>query len=104
MSKINWLRDYRTQTGCDLSSAMRAWDYMATRMAEDTKLRDAAAALATRTAEDTKLRDAAALAALQGLCANPNVMSDVGYESHVAARAIAMADAFLAARETGETD
>ena len=49
------------------------------------------------------LRDAAALAALQGFCANPNVLSEIGYESHLATRAWAVADAFIAARETKET-
>lgn len=47
------------------------------------------------------LRDAAALAALQGFCANPNVMSDIGYEHHLVVRAFAVADAFLDARRAG---
>lgn len=48
------------------------------------------------------VRDAAALAALQGICANPNVVCREGHERYLATWVWAIADAFMAARETKE--
>jgi hypothetical protein len=86
MNKIEWLKDYREQTGCDLRSALRAWDHMAARMAEDTSL-----------------RDAAALAALQGFCSQTDSSGTWSWlPDMAAAEAWRVADAFIAARETKE--
>ena len=86
MSKIEWLNDYRRDTGCTLGDARRAWENMYAKMAEDTKL-----------------RDDAALAALQGFCAQHDSSGSWSWTpDDAAAEAWAVADAFIAARETEE--
>ena len=91
MSKIEWLRDYRQQSGCDLNAALSAWDKMSDRLADYEKL-----------------RDAAALAAMQSILTNNALRTAfvIGSEARGVnpAKAIAhaaweMADAFVAPRK-----
>lgn len=57
------------------------------------------------TAPGISLRDAAALAALQGFCSQTDASGMWSWLPDVAvAEAWRVADAFIAARETGETD
>ena len=88
MSKIDWLKDYRERTGCDLRTAMTAWNQMSDYMAEVNKL-----------------RDAAALAALQGFCSQTDSSGSWSWlPDMAAAEAWRVADVFIAARETKEDE